>query len=316
MNEKKLVSIVVPIYKVEEYLEECVDSILNQSYKEFEVILVDDGSPDRCGEICDRYAECDSRIRVIHKKNGGLSDARNAGIEIARGEYIAFIDSDDYVTPNYLEMMVSTAEIHNADIVQCQNTLQTDNLGTLKYKKPIIYSASNTIFKEYLLFNNIIVCAQQKLYRTSLFREIRFPVGRINEDTCTTYKLLLHAERYVCIGNILYFYRIREGSIMHSEFTPQRFEILKVPDEIRFYLGNEKNEYAEELVYYEFRIKVYLYNILIRTGNSSIYQHEMDLMRRDIVCTGYNRYINFKYILIKIILRYNKNLYQYIVQKM
>ena len=116
---KSLVSVIVPIYKVEKYLNKCVDSIINQSYKNLEIILVDDGSPDKCGEICDKYAEKDSRVKVIHKENGGLSDARNAGIDIAKGDYLLFVDSDDWITSNICEVLIKNANDNLSDIIAC-----------------------------------------------------------------------------------------------------------------------------------------------------------------------------------------------------
>jgi len=311
MNTEKLVSIIVPIYNVEDYLEECIDSILNQTYVRYEVILVDDGSTDKCSKICDRYAENDLRVKVIHKQNGGLSDARNAGIDSACGEYITFIDSDDYVDADYLKVLVLILERENADIVQGQYTFQRKLLGTGKNQVNCL--SSDESLRNYLLFKKVLPSVCMKLYRTTLFENIRFPKGRINEDTCTTYKLLLQAKKYVCIERHLYYYRIRQSSIMHSGFSPQKIDILNIPDEIRTYLGKKERKYREELAYYELRIRFYVYNILLRERQEAVYKSEIEELREKIITTGRLKYIDVKYLVLKCVLKHSQYIYKYIL---
>ena len=187
----RLVSVIVPIYKVEQYLTHCVNTIVNQSYSNLEIILVDDGSPDNCGKMCDEFASQDSRIKVIHKQNGGLSDARNAGIDVATGDYITFVDSDDYVMPNMIESLMKVIVNANADIVQC-NYIRSKNdfIGEPQHESS--QSDKFTVYFEdkmsaYLKDNKINTVVWGKIYKRSLFNEIRNPVGRLHEDVFTTY---------------------------------------------------------------------------------------------------------------------------------
>ena len=216
-----LISIVVPVYKVENYLSRCIDSILKQTYNCFELILVNDGSPDRCGEICDKYAKTDNRIKVIHKRNGGLSDARNVGITASTGKYITFIDSDDWVNERYLEVLYNLIKSRNADISIC-NFLRTshENISINNAKRAIVYEYSNIDALEVLTgrFNVQMVIACGKLYKLELFEKIWFPVGKVHEDEFTTYKLLYKANKVVYSTEVLHYYWQREDSIMGAGF--------------------------------------------------------------------------------------------------
>lgn len=228
--DNELVSIIVPIYKVEEYLEECIDSLIAQTYTNLEIILVDDGSPDRCPEICEKYALIDSRIKVIHKQNGGLSDARNCGINEAKGEYIAFVDSDDLVAPRYVEYMYKSCKEMHTKIAACTyNKFYSSekicrNIG--EYQLDCIMKGKELIKQIY--YGNmpkISFTAWNKLYKKDLFSsDIRYPLGRIYEDTHVTYKLFLKSNNIAIIKNCLYYYRIRESSIMTQGFSYKKFQ--------------------------------------------------------------------------------------------
>ena len=216
----ELVSVIVPIYNVEAYLERCVESILQQSYKAMEIILVDDGSPDNCGNICEDYAGKDKRIRVLHKKNGGLSDARNAGLEIAQGKYVLFVDSDDAIKEKLVETCVQTAEKNNSDMVIFDFTRvegHAETLTTMEIEKSGTYTLES---EPRLLFG--APAAWNKLFRRDLFTKtgIRFPVGKYYEDLGTIPKLLLLAHKIDYIKESFYDYMIRSGSIM----TTAKFE--------------------------------------------------------------------------------------------
>lgn len=219
MNQ--LVTIIVPIYKVENYLNRCVDSILNQTYKNLEIVLVNDGSPDKCGEICDQYAKKDSRVKVIHKKNGGLSDARNAGLEISTGKFVSFIDSDDWVHTNFIETLYIMLNETKSDI-SCCNFIKTDNEQIyINDTKKEIFEFSNVEALEQLydkLYIQMVV-AWGKLYKKSLFKNINFPVGRIHEDEFTTHKLFYKSSKIVYTSEKLLYYWQREDSIMGSGFN-------------------------------------------------------------------------------------------------
>lgn len=220
MNE--LVSIIVPVYKVEDYIQRCVDSILRQTYKNLEIILVEDGSPDNSGIICDAYAKLDGRVKVIHKKNGGLSDARNVGIENALGAYITFLDSDDWIHDDYINHLYKLLKRTNSDISMC-NYVKTsvENIGEDVYDEGDFYEYSNIDALSQLKgdFKILMVVACCKLYKRNLFDQIRFPVGRIHEDEFTTYKLIYKANKIAQSKAALYFYWMRDNSIMGSGFN-------------------------------------------------------------------------------------------------
>ncbi|MBD5414233.1 MAG: glycosyltransferase family 2 protein [Treponema sp.] len=210
-----LVSVIIPVYKVEPYLRQCVDSVLAQTYTDFEVILVDDGSPDRCPAICDEYAEKDCRVKVIHKENGGLSDAQNAGMNIACGEYALFVDSDDFISKEFLENLLRMAEEYNLDIVEGK---------TVYYENALVYEVFPLNHDEYVFFNNDdvyefylktyqIVSACNKLIKRSLLSEVRFIRDMISEDFIWFYNGVLPL--IVCAGYCAYStYYYRQGNTL------------------------------------------------------------------------------------------------------
>ena len=221
-EESPLISVIVPVYKVEQYIHRCLDSILAQTYKNLEIILVDDGSPDRCGEICDEYAAKDSRIQVVHQKNGGLSAARNAGLDICTGEYIAFVDSDDYVEPDMLQQLLTG--IGTADSCGCGFIMETqsgDILSVIKPDKEICqpglvflrqhYSGKNTN----LGINTVHVWG--KLYCKKVFEQMRFQQGIVFEDIHLMPYLLMRCDMGRCLPYAGYHYIINEDSITHKK---------------------------------------------------------------------------------------------------
>lgn len=217
----ELISVVVPVYKVEPYLERCIRSITAQTYDNLEIILVDDGSPDRCGEICDRFAQDDPRIKAYHKENGGLSDARNFGVDRASGRYIAFVDSDDYIAPHYIAYLYHLLLKYDADISCCCMEKTTEDSFAFDTNAPIP--------KERLLTGKeacrgllgrlyeTLVTACGKLYKSAIVKQYPFPVGRKHEDEAITCKYYYAANR-VAIGNQrLYAYYQNPSSIMHTQ---------------------------------------------------------------------------------------------------
>lgn len=224
----KKISVIVPVYKVEPYLSRCLDSIINQTYRNLEIILVDDGSPDRCGEICDEYARQDSRIRVIHKANGGLSDARNHGIDVAIGDYIAFVDSDDYVATDMYEKMLARLELDNSDMVVC-NYYRFDE-GSAPPKDGYIQLPDRVLtqdeaFDFYLQIGGDYVSAWNKLYKRTIFDDLRYPVGKIYEDTFVIHEVLNRCARISHLNEQFYYYVMRSGSILHATFSTKNLDI-------------------------------------------------------------------------------------------
>lgn len=219
------ISIIVPIYKVEKYLKECVDSILSQTYRNFELILVDDGSPDGCPEMCDEYAKQDSRVVVIHKENGGLSDARNAGLDIAKGEYIGFVDSDDYISPIMYETLINRILTDQSDLAVCEyvrvydsgEELKSNNLNQNTHNR--CYTPNEFIADLFIHNSGAYVVAVNKLYHKNIFRKLRFPVGKQHEDEFIIHRIIAQCKNISYIEDGLYYYFQREGSIMNRTFN-------------------------------------------------------------------------------------------------
>lgn len=222
-----LISVIVPIYNVENYLGKCIDSIINQTYRNLEIILVDDGSPDNCGEICDQYASQDIRIRVIHKTNGGLSDARNAGMRIMNGEFLMFVDSDDWLQDNCVEILYEIQKKYKADLVIggvqkiediTGNILwATKNLSPLEYE----YKSNEEAMKD-MFING---CASwARLYKKSIHEGILFPKGEINEDEAIVLEILNRCEKVVKTNRVIYNYRFRTESITSTNWNLKKID--------------------------------------------------------------------------------------------
>lgn len=237
------ISVIVPIYKVEKYVKKCVDSIINQTWKNLEIILVDDGSPDCCPEICDEYAELDDRIIVIHQKNHGLSAARNAGIDIASGEYIGFVDSDDFIAPNMYEQLYTALDSAHAQLAICDFAYIDEDGTILPDYSPI----QEEVLDNYRCLEKIgrdknwyYVVAWNKLYQKSVFDSIRFPEGKLHEDNFIIHEIIYSCKIIVTIPKSLYFYMQRKNSIMNSGYKIERFdEIESLYYRYQFYKDND-----------------------------------------------------------------------------
>ena len=245
-----LISVIVPIYNVERYLEKCVDSILNQTYQHLEIILVDDGSPDNCGAICDQYSAADQRIKVIHKQNGGLSDARNAGLDLACGDFIAFVDSDDTIMPEMIKKLYQRIDIDRSDMAFCgykqvnqygdvlSEVFLPDNVLTGYEALKISYEKNGVLFT--------IAC--NKLYKKQLFQNTRFPVGKYHEDEYTTYLVLDQCSRISIIRETLYIYYQRADSIMQEAYSVKRLDGIEASYMRYCYFKRKGGKYIELLV--------------------------------------------------------------------
>lgn len=224
-----LISVIVPVYKVEPYLRRCVDSILNQTFRDFELILIDDGSPDDCPAICDEYAAKDSRVVVIHQKNGGLSAARNAGIDWAfansDSQWLTFIDSDDWVHPQYLEILLSGVKDYGAEISIGQYQLVERPIPIQHISAPQVSILPPV--ETYLTWFVPSIAAWNKMYAKYLFRDLRYPVGKLCEDAFTTYQLLFQSEHIAVIDSILYYYYRNDAGIMGSPWRPAKMDEIE-----------------------------------------------------------------------------------------
>lgn len=226
-----LISVVVPIYNVEKYLRKCIDSILSQSYANLEIILVDDGSPDNSGEICDEYANRDHRIKVIHKENGGLSSARNAGLDVCTGEYISFIDSDDFVSPYFIQALYSAAEKYDADVTTYnwyfsfsdENEVHLDTLETTRSEIKTVRESLELMF-----YQCIPSGAQHRLYKRYIFDTLRYPVGDLFEEMATVYKTYLLSRKTAVVYGNHYAYRINPNGIVRMKFSDKKLICVPV----------------------------------------------------------------------------------------
>lgn len=273
MDANYMISIIVPVYNMEKYLDECLNSILMQTFRNFEVILVDDGSTDRSSEICDRYVESYSDWKVIHKKNGGLSSARNAGIDIAGGEYVCFIDSDDRVASNYLEILYNNAVQYGADVSFC-DYLEWDG-DEIGYER-MVEKEKKFLSREdvwgYLTATGAsvrqsmpVIVAWGKLVRAELFQTLRFPEGVWHEDEFIVHRLLTKANIYVGSLSKLYFYRQRPDSITgeSNKRDYRHLDLLEAQEERVRYCQQYKNRklYVKMVTAYRASI-IYQYSLL------------------------------------------------------
>lgn len=244
----KLISIIVPVYNVEGYLDRCITSLINQTYKNLEIILIDDGSKDGSGAICDKYASLDSRIKVIHKENGGVSLARNLGLDVASGEYIGFVDSDDYVENGMYEALYNVAVLENADITTCGFTQVRVN-GNAKVNDidlSIDWSKEN-IIKNYFkqgIVKELMYSPCNKLYKKSLVKELRFSEKyHMGEDILFIFQCVERMNKLSCAKGAFYHYVMRENSAMTSSFSKKRLDYIYAIREIQR-VCNEKYPYA------------------------------------------------------------------------
>lgn len=248
-----LISVIVPVYNVEPYLARCIDSILSQTFTDFELILVDDGSPDNCGKICDEYAQKDNRIQVIHKENGGLSSARNAGIAISRGEWIHFVDSDDLIHPQMLEILysavdettqISMCELFKADICP-ESFCSHKNISEFK-KHKINEDTLIFLMRNYYLIY-WVACA--KLIKKEIIEKYPFTPGRIHEDGAVVFKWIKEAENVNIVEEQLYFYRVNPDSITQVDFSLKNLDRLwAIEEQINFYENTDFNK-MKKIVY-------------------------------------------------------------------
>ena len=312
-----LVSIIVPVFKVEPYLRRCLDSIVNQTYRNTEIILVDDGSPDGCPQICDEYAAKDNRIVVIHKENGGLSDARNAGINICRGEYISFVDGDDWIDSTYIEILLDLIQKENADIsITNHQEFYDENRTIPAYPLENRTYCGRDALRKLILFPSIhFILSWGKLYKRKLFDELRFPKGKIHEDQYTSYILLFLSQRIACKDVITYHYQKRPDSIMGSlstfDYTPIEEEQAAFfrkhnIDDLSFFLYNrlywrclknycnaKKDNGKERAICSKSKLRYYLDEITIIKQKPAIMFKTMQFLTAfPILYYCYNRWMN------------------------
>ena len=305
------VSIIVPVYNVEKYIDKCINSILNQTFKDFELILVDDGSTDSSGDICDKYREIDDRVIVIHKENGGLSSARNIGLKYSKGQYIGFIDGDDYVEKDMYKKLYSVCKDNNCEISICKFGHEVDGkyIGTQEDEYIKImnnYEGMEELFRGVLYR----VSSCNKLYKATIFKDITFPEGRIHEDLSTTYKLFSNANKVAYINYAGYIYVKRSNSILTSKYNKKRLDAFIGWNEILDFI-NRRYPKLKNIVYscYTYACIDHMYYILNQVQDKNekrellnVIKKNLNMYYSDILK---NKIITIKYKLLISMLNYN-----------
>lgn len=283
-----MVSVIVPVYNTILYLDECVKSIINQSYKDLEIILVDDGSTDGSEKKIDEYAAFDKRVKALHKSNGGLSVARNCGIEISSGEFLAFVDSDDYIAPDYIECLLKMFEMNpECDLAICGYNWFEDGESVesngyvfdcdIVEREQILDAISFCLGRDYIFYT----VAWNKLYRRSLWETLRYPGGRWHEDEFVIHKLIDNIRKAVVTTDELYFYRKREGSIVNipakKDLNCQHFDVVyALKDRIELY-NAKYPQYIEKAVHYLLRKCYVLYEEYGNIDNPNVKEKLMEI---------------------------------------
>ena len=247
--DKPSVSVIVPVFKVEDYLGRCIYSVVNQTYSDLQIILIDDGSPDECALMCDEWAEKDDRITVIHKLNGGQAEARNYGMQFVCGEYISFIDSDDYISDDFIEVLLSTAIEHGSDIAVCDFTKCYENGEYKEYHDDSALSDFSTNDGMTALLNGdtFHLHVWDKLYKLKVVKDICFNVGRIHEDVSWVYRVFGEANRITKINRTMYFYLQRESSTTGQDYNSLRsLDFLAEKRDCQLYIEKNYPELAQQ----------------------------------------------------------------------
>ena len=254
---EELISVIVPVYNVENFLEECLISIINQSYRNLEIIIINDGSTDSSKDICEKYKKKDKRIKVIHQDNAGLSVARNTGIDNSLGKFLTFVDSDDYIHEKMIEILYNNMKKYNADISFCDYAKNENEIETLPIDSAVLMSPIdmyNGLYDKHIK----IISACLKLYKREIFDYIRYPKGKIYEDAFVIHKILDKSKVFVYSDNKLYFYRTRKGSIMNSKYSLKQLDYLEVLLERMAFMKERGYDYfyAREFYRYVKELKV------------------------------------------------------------
>ena len=289
----KKISVVVPVYKVEEFLPYCVESIVNQTYKNLEIVLVDDGSPDSCGKICDEWAQKDARIKVIHKENGGVSSARNVALDVITGEYLFFADADDTIHPKMCEYLVKVLEQNDADISACSwrkvyNIACPENAEYNIDKTSVDTYEGEEVFD--LLFNKkvpLIMAVWSKLYKSEVYKNIRYPEGRVHEDDAVAHKVLHNCKKLCYVDLPLYNNTQRNGSITSTGFSKKRLIVLDTLKERIEFVKTNQPKFVDKVIKHDMRISI-LYYYYAKWAH--IDKEILQSIRQEVLCYYNNGY--------------------------
>lgn len=289
---EKLISVIVPVYKAEKYINQCIESIVNQTYKNLEIILIDDGSPDSCPQICDQWEFKDNRIKVIHKQNEGVSKARNSGLEVCTGDLISFVDSDDFLEENMYEKLLQLFETDHADVVACQiNRYEHNSICPIKYFK-YKNEYNNINYLKSLIKREIDSAPWNKLYTKKFISNSRFIPNKNNEDTLWLfYRFYDNDFKIIYTKERLYYYRKTIGSITTSKLNPHTFDVFFNAKEMNQYDSSHKQILSKELKDYTINIAI---DILWNIRKEQIFNnYQAEIL--EIISTIRN---NFPYILL------------------
>lgn len=287
------ISIIVPVYNVEKYIHKCIDSILNQTFKDFELILVDDGSTDNCGQICDEYAKKDSRVIVIHKENGGQATARNIALDIAKGEYIGFVDSDDYIEFDMYEFLYNLCIDNNCDIANCSSTIYFKNKVKVNGGHDLMIHDTKSAMKvltEGVLYDE---CLWTKLIKKELFNGLKIPEGIAYEDTAFTYKLIDRANKVCCKGEAKYNYIKRKDSTMDRAVKNVKIDAVLVYEEMYKFMEKRYPELCDLVILKLANNSMSVMNLIVRQDNFKKYK-ESYLKVAKILNNKFNKTIKLK----------------------
>ncbi|MCR8699417.1 hypothetical protein CYJ41_03695 [Campylobacter ureolyticus] len=243
MQNNPLVSIIIPVYNVEKYLKKCIESVINQTYKNLEIILVDDGSSDNSGKICDEFAQKDNRIKVIHKTNGGQADARNKALDIMNGEWVSFVDSDDFVSPYYIENLLSLAKKTGVDIVSISFEINLSNFKESKIQDEKILSFDSIKFIKEMFYGKFKHFPPTKIYKKEIFKDLRFPKGKLYEDIFTITLAISKSDEIAFCNKKDYFYLQRPDSTTGANFKEKELDVFEILDELK-----KKFEHNEDII--------------------------------------------------------------------
>lgn len=275
------ISVIVPVYNMEKYIHRCINSILDQTFKDFELILVDDGSLDKSGKICDLYSEKDNRIKVIHKKNGGLSDARNTGLDIAQGEFISFVDSDDYIESDMYEKLLIACEVNNSKIAMCgrYNVHGEEVKPMFSFEGLKIWDSKKAI-ENLLTWDNIDSSACDKLFNRDLFNGVRFPVGKYSEDIFVMARIIHNAGKVVHIGEAKYYYFHRSNSITTEKFSEKKLDLIDANKTVADLVHDKYSELSLKAESFQLKGILYLFELLQTKDSKENFPQQYVLLKQ------------------------------------
>lgn len=311
----ELISVIIPVYNIENYIEKCVKSVIDQTYSKIEIIIVDDGSKDRSPEICDKIAKEDSRVKVVHQKNQGLSGARNKGIELANGSLVAFVDGDDYIEKDMYETLYNDMKKYNADIAICDFVLNADSIEVGKPNIKIMNSRQ--AIKELLLDDKLDNFAWNKLFKKKLFDNVRFPIGRKYEDIGTIYLLFENATKIVYSNLRKYHYVERMGAITKSYKENTLADYMYMVDKMLSHMNFYYSEFKEEINTLKVKYAINFHSYCVKGKFKNMYKNDellkkfyeefKDISKKDGILRA-SKKLDVKHRIFAIILFYNRNL--------